>query len=155
GVGDTERVEHLDRRQQADEMAEKNDEDADVKQIGTPHQLTAAQQLTRSAPPGVLLSVEANDASEQEYRQEQVGVPAEHELIERRAHGVLLPGTRGHCVGNAWRGAAAGPDLGDQVVLAAVAGIRPEDDRLVLPRGVERREVAGIGIRLLEQGRYS
>jgi hypothetical protein len=39
-------------------------------------------------------------------------------------------------------------------VLAAVAGIRPERDGLVLPGGVERREVGGIGIGLEQQGRH-
>ena len=76
-VRNAEPVEHPDRRQQADEMAEEDEEDADVEQVGAPHQLPAAQQLARSGPPGVLLAVEAEQAADDEDRQAEIGIPAE------------------------------------------------------------------------------
>jgi hypothetical protein len=45
GMGNAERVNDGDGRQQAGAMAEENDEDADVEQVGAPHQLLAAQEL--------------------------------------------------------------------------------------------------------------
>ena len=79
GVRDAERIEDPDRRQQADEVAEEDDQDADVEQVRAPHQLAPAQQLARAAPPGVLLAVEAQQAAEQEHGQAEIGIPAEHE----------------------------------------------------------------------------
>ena len=49
------------------------------------------------------------------------------------------------CTVDARRGTEAGADPCDQAVLAAVAGVRPEVDRLVLPGGIERREVGRSG----------
>ncbi len=60
GVRDAERLEDPDRRQQSAEMAEEDDQDADVEQVRTPGQLPAAQKLARSAAPSVLLAVEAH-----------------------------------------------------------------------------------------------
>src|SRR5208282_6779285 len=70
-------------------------------------------------------------------------------VISSRARSV-----RRRCTGNAGGGAEAGADSGNQAVLTAVAGVRPEVDRLVLPGGIERREVGRIGVRLGEQRRY-
>ena len=72
-----EHVEHPDRCQQADEMAEEDDENADVEQVGAPHQLPPPQQLAGAGPPRVLLAVEPDQAAEQEHGQAQIGIPAE------------------------------------------------------------------------------
>src|SRR5674476_400200 len=57
-----------------------------MEQIGAPGQLAAAQQLTRSAAPGVLLAVEAQHAAEQEYGQAEIGIPAENDVIDQFGH---------------------------------------------------------------------
>ena len=72
-----EHVEHPDRGQQADEMAEEDEENADVEQVGAPHQLPPPQQLAGSGPPRILLAVEPDQAAEQEHGQAQIGIPAE------------------------------------------------------------------------------
>ena len=43
---DAEEIEHGDGRQQAHEMAEEDDENADMEEVRAPHQLLAAQELT-------------------------------------------------------------------------------------------------------------
>ena len=83
GVRDAERVEHPDRRQQTDEMAEEDDENADMEQVRAPHQLPAAQQLARAAAPRVLLAVEAQPAAEQEHGEAEIGIPAEHDVDDQ------------------------------------------------------------------------
>src|SRR5512147_62921 len=83
GVGDAEGIENPDRRQQADEMAEENHKDPDVKQVRAPGQLAPAQELARSAAPGVLLTIEADPAAEKKYGQAEVGIPAEHRIIDQ------------------------------------------------------------------------
>ena len=92
GVRNAERLEDPDRRQQAAEMAEEDDQDADMEQIGAPGQLPAAQQLARSAAPGVLLAVEAQHAAEQEHGQAEIGIPAEDDVIDQIAHDRFLIG---------------------------------------------------------------
>ena len=42
-------------------------QDADVEQVGAPHQLAPAQELAGARLPGVLLAVEAQQAAEQEH----------------------------------------------------------------------------------------
>src|SRR4026207_2246711 len=74
GVGDAEGIENPDRRQQPDEMTEKKDENADVKQVCPPGQLAPAQELARAAAPGVLLAVETNPAAQKKYDQAWPGV---------------------------------------------------------------------------------
>ena len=74
----------------ADEMAKEDHQDADVEQVGAPHQLAPAQQLAGAGLPSVLLAIEAQQAAEQEYRQAQVGIPAKHDVIDGVAHGSLL-----------------------------------------------------------------
>ena len=71
-------------------MAEEDDEDADVEQVRAPHQLPAAQKLARPASPSVLLAVEAHPAADQEHGQAEVGIPAEHDVVEGLAHGDVL-----------------------------------------------------------------
>ena len=87
---DADGVEHPDRREQADEVAEEDHQDADVEQVRAPHQLAPAQELAGARLPRVLLAVEAQQAAEQEHGQAQVGVPAEHDMIDDVAHGSLL-----------------------------------------------------------------
>ena len=70
-------VEHRDRREQADEMAEEDDQNADVEKVRAPDQLAAPQELARSGPPRVLLAVEAQQAADQEDREAEIRVPAE------------------------------------------------------------------------------
>ena len=52
----------------------------------------AAQQLARSAAPGVLLAVEAQHAAEQEHGQAEIGIPAENDVIDQIAHDRFLIG---------------------------------------------------------------
>src|SRR5262249_29500285 len=87
GVRDPNPIEHPDRRQQADEMPHEDQENADVEQIGTPHQLPTAQELARSATPRVLLAVEANPIAHQEDGKAEIRVPSEHDVIDEFAHG--------------------------------------------------------------------
>ena len=58
-------------------------------------------------------------------------------------------GADGAGMSGAGRNAAA--DARDQPILAAVAGAGTEADRLVLPGGIERREVVGVRIGQREQ----
>src|SRR5450759_988708 len=95
GVRDAERVEYPDRRQQAAEMAKEDDQDADMEQVGAPGQLPAAQELARSAAPGVLLAVEAQHAAEQEHGQAEIGIPAENDVIDQFGHDHVLIGAAG------------------------------------------------------------
>ena len=80
-MADAERFEDRQRRQQTDDVAAENDEDADVKKIGSPDQLPPAQQLARSAPPRVLRRVEAQQAAEQEYGETEIRVPAVEDAV--------------------------------------------------------------------------
>ena len=89
-VADADDIEHPDRRQQPDEMTEEDHEDADVEQVRAPHQLAPPQELARSRLPRVLLAIEAQQTAEQEHGQAQVGIPAEHDVIDGVAHGSLL-----------------------------------------------------------------
>ena len=77
-----ERVIDLGRRQQAEEVAEEQAEDADVEQDAAPEQLLAPQQLARLAAPGVLAAIEARPAAEEEGHHAQVRIEAEQELVE-------------------------------------------------------------------------
>ena len=63
---------------------------------------------------------------------------------------VLTSADRAACAACRARGAAAA-DVRDQAVLAAVVGAGTEGDRLILPGGIERREIVGIGIGLCQQ----
>ena len=76
-------VEHPDRRQKPYKMADKDDKNAYMEQVGAPHQLPPPQQLARSGPPGVLLAIEPEQAAEQKHRQTEVGIPAVHNRIDR------------------------------------------------------------------------
>src|SRR6185312_6349828 len=91
-VRDAEGVEHPDRRQEADEMAGEDDENADMEQVRTPHQLAAAQKLRRARAPRVLLAVEAQQAAEQEHGEADIRIPAEDDIVDQFAHGRVLTG---------------------------------------------------------------
>ena len=58
-------------------MAEEDEENADVEQVGAPCQLPPPQQLAGSGPPRILLAVKPEQAAEQEDGQAQIGIPAE------------------------------------------------------------------------------
>ena len=138
---DAERVEHPDRRQQADEMAGEDDQDADMEEVRAPHQLAAAKQLARSAPPRVLLAVEADDAADDEDRQAEIGIPAEDRVVEKLAHGVPPIA--------AARQGASRPGCGRP---GRPCSRSPPRDRtmtgVVLPGRVERGEIVRIDVRL-------
>src|SRR6516165_1111996 len=85
-MANAERIEHLDRRQQADEVAAEDHQDADMQQVGAPAQLPLAQKLRRAGFPGVLLAIEAQQAAKQENRQAQIGVPAEERAVDGFVH---------------------------------------------------------------------
>ena len=57
GARADEDVMHRVRRQHADEMAEKQEQHADVEQVAAPAQLPSAQHLRGIALPGVLIAV--------------------------------------------------------------------------------------------------
>src|SRR5450631_2843164 len=118
GVRDAERFEDPDRRQQAAEVAKEDDQDADMEQVGAPGQLPAAQELTRSAAPGVLLAVEAQHAAEQEHGQAEIGIPAENDVIDQF----------GHDLSPHWRGGTAGDAAG-----MSGAGRKPPRIRAISP----------------------
>ena len=74
------------RRQQADQVAEEQEQDADVEQVAAPAQQAGAQQLRRVALPGVLVAVEADQAAEQEHRQADVRIDLEQKAVRASAH---------------------------------------------------------------------
>ncbi len=96
--GDEERVERR-RRQQADRVAEQQEQDADMEQVGAPAQLALAQDLAGAGAPGVRLAVEADQAAEQEDRQADVGIPDEQQM-KMKSLMTRLPGWTAR-----WRGA--------------------------------------------------
>jgi hypothetical protein len=53
-----------------------------MKQVATPTQLTAAQELGRITLPGVLIAVETDQTSEQKHTQCNVRVEAKNEMIK-------------------------------------------------------------------------
>src|SRR5690606_15721303 len=85
-MADAERVDHRHRRQQADEMAGEQDEDAHVEQVRSDHHLPAAQELARLRAPAILARVEAQDAADDEDGDGEIGIPAERELIDEFVH---------------------------------------------------------------------
>ena len=70
------------RRQHADEVAEEQEQHADVEQVAAPAQLAGFEQLRGIALPGVLVAVEADQAAEQEDREADVGIDAEDEVVD-------------------------------------------------------------------------
>ena len=108
----------------------------------------AAQQLARSAAPGVLLAVEAQHAAEQEHGQAEIGIPAVDDVVDQFVHDRFLIGAAEWCgiCRHVRRGTHAAADARDQPVLAAVIGAGAKADRLVLPGGIERRHVSCIRI---------
>src|SRR5690606_37038167 len=89
-----ERVVDLRRRQQAEEMAEEQAEDADMEQNAAPDQLLAPEKLARLAAPGVLAAIEAGPAAQEEDGHADVGVDAEQEAFEV-IHGSTPRGSSG------------------------------------------------------------
>src|SRR5215471_2832766 len=91
-MADTDEVEHPDGRQQPNEVADKDNENADVEEVRAPHQFSPSQQLARPRLPRVRLAIKANETAEQEHGQAEIGIPAEHDVIDGVAHGA--PQTR-------------------------------------------------------------
>ena len=126
-------------------MADEDDEDTDMKQVRSPHQLAAAQQLTRSRSPRVLLAIEANEAAEKAHGGAEVRVPAKHDRIERLHVSAFLM---------TWRSRGANRPSGmakpgDQAFMAAGAlslRSRTEAHFLFLPCSVERLQIHRIAI---------
>ena len=54
-MGDADPVENSDRCQQSDEVADQQNQNANVKQVRSPHHLASAKKLARLGAPGVLL----------------------------------------------------------------------------------------------------
>jgi hypothetical protein len=70
-------VKHRRRRQQADEVADEQQQDADVEQIaGQPHVLVV-EHLAGMRLPGELVALEPRQAAQQEHRAGQIGINAE------------------------------------------------------------------------------
>ena len=86
GRGYSNHLEQEYRGQQTAHMSEQDDENADMEQNTAPDELTAAQQLTRLAAPGILLAIETDEAADQEDRQGNIGVDTEKECVDPLAH---------------------------------------------------------------------
>ena len=66
----------------AEQVTEEHHQYAEVKEVRAPAQLPPSQKLRRIALPGVLVAVEAHEASDEEYGQRDVRVDAEQELVQ-------------------------------------------------------------------------
>src|SRR6185503_19442999 len=73
---------HPVRREQAHEMAEEKEQDADMEQVAAPAQRARAQHLRRVALPRVLVPVEARQAAHEEYDHADIRVGAEEEDVQ-------------------------------------------------------------------------
>ena len=134
-----ERMPDGERRQQAEQVAEEDAEDAEVEQVRAPPQLAGAQQLRRIALPRVLVAVEAQQAAREEHGQRDVRIDAEQELIEglhRIAPWLRQARPRHEAHDGRLRLARAAPRS---------AG-RTEEHRLLDPFVVERRLGAPTGL---------
>lgn len=69
--------------EQAEQVAEKHHQYADVKQNVAQAQLAGVEQLAGFAFPAVLLAVEAHERAEEENRQADIGINAEEKLVKR------------------------------------------------------------------------
>src|SRR6185312_537582 len=83
------------RRQEPDEMADDDDEDAIVEEVGAEAQPAPMQHLRGIALPGVGLAVEADEAAEQQDREGDIGIDAEEELVESGFEGHDAPSMTG------------------------------------------------------------
>ena len=81
-VADADGVPKPHRGEQAEQMAEKHHQNADVKQDIAQAQLAAVEQLAGIAFPRILLAVKAKQAAEKENTQGNIGENAEEKLIE-------------------------------------------------------------------------
>jgi hypothetical protein len=134
-VADPECIEKLDRREQADQVAEEDDEDADVEQDRAPDQLPPAQELARARFPREGIALVARDRAEDEDRQRDVG----KNLEEEEFHGDVLSGS----VARYRRGRR---HAGENVASRRASGVRvgAEGDHGFVPHRIERFEVVGI-----------
>src|SRR5262249_4182663 len=77
-------------RQQTNNVAQQQEQDAEVEQVRAPAQLALAQHLARARAPGVLLALEADQAAQQQHRQADVGITDEQQVKEIVLHGAAL-----------------------------------------------------------------
>ena len=76
---------------------EEDHQNANMEQVRAPHQLTLVAAAGWSPSSRcLLLAIERNRLAEQQHGEAQVGIPAEHDMIDGVAHGVLSgPGSIG------------------------------------------------------------
>src|SRR4029078_9250793 len=121
-------------------MPDEDHQDADVEEVRAPAELAPAKELRGTRLPGVLLALETQQASEQEDRQTEIGVPAKKGRVDVFRHLLLLPQLLASHI------AAAGTDLDSQSINgAAVGSVTPtEADGGFLPGSIERRKLIGF-----------
>src|SRR3546814_2069184 len=78
-------IEHPNRHQQTEDMAEQDEKDADMEQHRPPHQLLAPQELARAGTPAVGFTVEADDRANHQHGKGDVGVNAENRSEEHKS----------------------------------------------------------------------
>src|SRR5258707_1095540 len=77
------------RRQQADEMASEDRQDADMEAVAADKEQAAPQQLAGAGAPGILFAVEADHAANEEDAERHIGVEAKENLIEIVEHSAI------------------------------------------------------------------
>src|SRR5215813_3548179 len=82
-----ERLVDLWRREQAEEMAEEEQQNADVEKHAAPIELLSAQELARLGTPSVLAAVEPRPAAQEKHDHAEIGIEAEQELVDEAGHG--------------------------------------------------------------------
>src|SRR6185437_2951343 len=80
--------------QETEQVAEEHDEYAEMEQIRAPAELAAAKELRRVALPRVLITVEADQAADEEHRECDVWVDAEQESMQGAHRSILVNGGR-------------------------------------------------------------
>src|SRR6516164_1912452 len=75
------------RGQHAKQMAEEDEQHAEVKEVRAPAQLTCTQQLRAVALPGVLIAIEANEARKEKHRETDIRIDSKQELIQTAGEG--------------------------------------------------------------------
>jgi hypothetical protein len=120
-VGNAQRIEHPDRREQADQVAEEQDDDADMEQDRAPHQLLAAQKLAGRGFPGEGVAFIARDGADQRDCQHRIGHDAEDQEVDVK-HGLGPP-----C--SAALRLRRGPGLSGMSILARMSRLIPGSRR--------------------------
>ena len=89
GVGHPDSMNDGSWRQQAKEVSNEDDENSNVEEVAADHQTALAQQLAGAAAPTELIAIEAQQATQEEHSQADVGVVAKQEMVEialKRVH---------------------------------------------------------------------